>query len=252
MALANGKKVLGFLILLVLPGIVIGGRYFHWGCRAATTYDNKPLPISRKYYPRRHWAWSGIPGEDGAGFIPDPHFLASDAMSFSVPAMQISSVRDGTFRILDVNPFFRDRTSEILLLITADRATSEYSLAFPNGQNVQAVIAVPDLPMARLVPYEKQLALIADFLAPAKGIYLVPLPLKSGALTLIPVTDPRFDSISKEFRALEHDASTEAQFCETKSNAFMAFYEKYIGSCTEASNGNPRVASAESFDEFWK
>jgi hypothetical protein len=252
MALANGKKAVGFLILLALPGIVIGGRYFHWGCRAATTYDNKPLPVSRKYYPLRHWAWSGIPGENGAGFIPDPHFLASDAMSFSDPATQILSVPDATFRVLDVNSSFGDRTSEILLLITAGRATSEYSLEFPRRQNVRAVIDFPDLPRARLIPYEKQLALIADFFGPVKGIYLVPLPLKSGPLALIPVTDPQFDSISKEFRALARDASTEVQFCETKSKPFMAFYEKYVGPCNNGNNGNPKAATAESFDEFWK
>jgi hypothetical protein len=252
MGRANGKKAVGFLIFVALLGIVIGGHYFHWGCRAVSTYDNKPLPVSRKYYPLRHWAWSGIPGEAGAGFIADPHFLASDAMSFSDPAMQILPVRNATFRTLDVNPFFNDRTSEILLLITAGRATSEYSLEFPKGQNVQVVIAFPDLPMARLVPNEKQLVLIADFFGPAKGIYLVPLPLESGALTLVPVTDPQFDSISKEFRTLEKDVSTEVQFCEAKSKPFEAFYEKYIGRCTEGSSGNPGAATAESFNQFWK
>jgi len=166
-------------------------------------------------------------------------------MPLSEPVLKMLSHHDGTFRVIDINPFFNDRTSEILLLITLGDSTFEYPLEFPKGRHVQAVIAYADLPMARLFPYGNQLALLVNFLGPAKGIYLIPMPLKSVmALSLIPTSDPQFYSIAKEFHSVGNDTTTKSDFCDTKRRPFITFYEQYSGLLCSAGGG--------SYDQFWK
>jgi hypothetical protein len=243
MILTKRQKWASLLTFAVVSGF-IGGRFFWWGYRSAKTNEGNPLRVSRRYYPLRHWEWSGLPG-DPAGFIPDPHFLSSDTMPLSEPVLKMLSRHDGNFRVIDVNPFYNDRTSEILLLITLGDATFQYSLKFPRGRNVQAVIAYPDLPQARLFPYGNQMALLANFFGPARGIYLIPLPLKSAkTLSLIPTNDPQFQSIASEFRALKNDETTKSDFCDTKSKPFITFYEEYSGGLCNVGGG--------SYDDFWK
>jgi len=244
MILTKKQKWASLLIFVVVTG-VIGSRYFWWGFRSATTNDGKPLPVSRRYYPLRHWSLAGLPGDSSTLFISDPHFLSSDAMPFSEPVLKMLASRDGTFRMIDINPGFNDLTSEILLLITIGDSTFQYSLEFPKGRNVQAVIVYPDLPQGRIFPYRNQLALLVDFLGRAKGVYLIQMPLKSAlTLSLIPTSDPQFYSIAKEFHAIGNDETTKSDFCDKKRKDFITFYEEYSGLLCKVRGGT--------YEEFWK
>ena len=109
---------------------------------------------------------------------------------------------------------------------------------------MQAVIAYPELPHARLFPYRSQLALLANFFGPAKGIYLIPLPLKSTTLKLIPASDLQFQSIANDFRAIGNDKTTKSDFCDTEWKPFITFYERYGGGLCDVGGGP--------YDEFWK
>jgi len=156
-----------------------------------------------------------------------------------------------TFQVINVNPFFNDQSSEILLLVRTSDSVFEYSLQFPKAQRVRAVIATPDFP-ARMFPYHHQLALLLSSFGPAKGIYVLPLPLKSGGtLSLISVDDPRFDTIAGELNNAAKDGTVRDQFCESRRYDFITFYEKYAGYCEE--QGNSRgTAVTKTFDQFWK
>jgi hypothetical protein len=246
------KKQIGLIVLIVVLALPLWGRYVWWGHDSPETLDRRHLPIYRRHYPLRHWSWSGIFPLEG-GFIPDPHFLLSEPMPFPDPALRVVSQQVIQFRLVDINPFFDDQSSEILLVITSDDSTLEYSLQFPTKQGVQAILSIPDLPNARIVPYEGQLALFANFHGPAKGIYLIPLPMRSGdKLSLISTNDPQFDKIANQLRAVGQDSSIRDQFCRTSRNDFIAFYQKYCGPCEAGSTMDSQVATEENFNRFWK
>ncbi len=105
------------------------------------------------------------------------------------------------------------------------------------------VITSPVLLQARLFPYGNPLALLVNFSGPAKGVYLIPMPLKSATtLSLIPTSDPQFYSIAKELHAVGNDKTTKSVFCDTKRKDFITFYEEYSGLSCNGGGG--------SYDEF--
>jgi hypothetical protein len=224
-------------IVALLAICFVSGKYFYWGTRSVRSSDGFCAPdemcagVSRRYYPARHWQWSGIFPFEG-GFIPDPHFTSSQTMPLPDSVRKLIGSEDASFQIVDVNPAFNDNSSEILLLIRSKGTRYEYSLDFPEGRGVQAVIASPDLPWARAVPYRGQIAILTDFIGPSRGFYLVGLPLRSGMkLDLAPVGSPRFEEIAGTLKDQAADPSVKREFCETRSNTFASFYKKYLGSC---------------------
>ena len=229
--------------------VALCGRFVSWGRRSAQCGDELFETASRKYYPLRHWQWSGIPPLE-AGFVPDPHYLCSESMTFSEPVTRLLSSASSRYGIVDVNPFFNDNTSEILLLIQSRGSRFEYALAFPHGKAVQAILANPMPPPAMVFPYENGLAILANFFGPAKGVYLLPLPLKSGTtLELTPASSPQFAKVAMAFKSVGQEQTTRDQFCESRRNDFIAFYEKYGGSCNQGSRADSDVNG--DFAYFW-
>lgn len=234
----------------VLFSAAVSSHFLYWGERSGRSTDGfcsatDPCSrVSRRCYPARHWVWSGIFPFEG-GFIPDPHFTSSATMDFPDSVRKILDSRDATFQVVDVNPAFNDASSEILFLIRSNGADHEYSLEYPKGRHVQAVVGSPSLPDARVFPYHGKLAIVDCFFGPAKGIYLLNLPLKSGdTLHLIPIGSSEFEEIARELKAAANDRTVKQQFCDTSSTAFASFYEKYAGSCewpAEDYSNNPIV-----------
>jgi hypothetical protein len=213
--------------------------------------DNGCAPLVRKHRIFHRLIWSGIfPGE--GGFISDPHCLASDQMAFSKPALKLLGSPNATYEVMDVDPFFNDDSSEIVLLIRAGGDLFEYSFDFPKRQNSQAVLAMPGLPSARIFPYRGKLAVLADFSGPAKGAYLLELPLRTTAhLGRIPINTPEFDEIALEFKTIGLDTSVKDQFCKT-TNDFAAFYERHAGSCDWSPEIYAVNRAVHDYDFFWK
>jgi hypothetical protein len=213
--------------------------------------DNGCAPLVRKHRTFHHLIWSGIFPVEG-GFIQDPHCLESDQMSFSDPALKLLGSPTATYQVIDVNPFFNDDSSEIVILVRSGGELFEYSLDFPKGQHSQAVPALPGMPSARIFPYRGKLALLADFSGPAKGVYLLDLPLKSTAhLRRIPIATPQFDEVAQELKTIGQDTSVKDQFCKT-TNDFAAFYEKHIGSCGWSPEVYAVNRAVHDYDFFWK
>lgn len=186
------KRVrLAIVIVMSFATLAVLSQFTYWGYRSPGFRSpdcDAPLVnhVKRKYFPLRHWPWSGIPVLEG-GFIPDPHYICSTVVSVAEPVKEKLGSKDGEYAVIDVNPFFNDGTSEVLLLIQANGSKFEYSLSIPKGQNVQAVIASPTAPEAMLFPSGNDLVVLANFFGPAKGMYRLPLPLgHSGKLQFIP------------------------------------------------------------------
>ena len=204
--------------------------------------------VYRKRHHFRHWAWSGIfPGE--GGFIPDPHYLCSQDGIFPEPVNETLSDEKSRYAIVDVNPFFNDKSSEVLLLVRWHDEVFEYSLNFPKHKGVQAILGQPTPPPARVFPYKSGLAVLVDFAGPANGAYVLPLPLRTKAvLELVRVGTPEFVGIVGALRSVAQDRTTKEQFCKA-TNDFIAFYEKYSGPCA----GRVKDASEieRNFARFW-
>lgn len=135
-------------VLVIDAMIAIGSNFLWWGYSSPETSDEM-CAVVRRHYPLRHWSWSGIFPLEG-GFIPDPHFEWSEVMPLPEGAQKMLASHDARFQLVDVNPAFQDRSSEILLLIKSGTDSFEYSLERPKKDDVQAVTASPDLPNARI------------------------------------------------------------------------------------------------------
>jgi hypothetical protein len=194
------------------------------------------------------------------GFVPDPHYSCSESVKFSEPVDKMLSSTDSHYAVVDVNPAFNDRTSEVLLLIQSHSNTFQYSLGFPHGKGVQAILAIPEPTPAMAFPYNGELAILVNFFGPAKGIYLVPLPLRPGTLRpgtlrpetqlqLIPVGSPEFAKIADSFKPVGREQSTRDQFCESRRNDFIVFYEKYSGPCDQQARTASKID--QDFADFW-
>lgn len=174
-------------------------------------------------------------------------------MALPAPVQKSLDAPAGEFQLMDVNPAFEDRTSEILLLIRYGKSSFEYVLEVPKGRHVQAVLGTPDLPTGRMFLYGNEIALVVNMFDGVRGIYLIPVSVQSGRLSLIPFADPRFNSISATLKDVRQDTTTRHQFCETRRRDFIAFYERYAGSCQpEISGAALKDTPSENFDEFWK
>jgi hypothetical protein len=162
---------------------------------------------------------------------------------------RVLSDNDSRYAIVDVNPFFNDSSSEVLLLIQSRDEVFEYSLKFPRHKAVRAILAEPTRPPAMVFPHKKGLAVLVDFVGPAKGAYLLKMPLRtSTALDLVPVASGEFEEITAEFRSVGQERTTRDQFCKS-TNDFIAFYEKYSGSCDGKGRGIDDIEG--NFARFW-
>jgi len=100
-------------------------------------------------------------------------------------------------------------------------------------------------------PYNGELAILVNFFGPAKGIYLVPLPLRSGThLQLIPVGSPEFVKVAHAFGPVGREQTTRNQFCESRRNDFIVFYEKYSGPCERQARKAGEID--KDFADFWR
>jgi hypothetical protein len=247
------KKFVVVVFLSGLAGVVVVatvGKFVSWGYASPGIPNELCCSVVRRHYPLRHWMWSGIAPFEG-GFIPDPHFLWSEMGSPPEPIQRVTS-KNIVLQLVDVNPWFDDESSEILLLIRSGRESYEYSLDRPRGHRVQSVLATPAPPDAMAFMYKSQLAVLVNFfgIPPVRGIYLIPLPFRPGArLRLIEMASPRFDEIVSEFRSSGLEPTTKAEFCGSQRNDFTAFYEKYLGPCDH----DRSATDIESrYAEFWQ
>lgn len=246
------KRKLALTVFLILGFLSIGvagvGRFVSYGHRSPEPAAELCGTIARRYYPLRHWSWSGIFPFEG-GFIPDPHFLWSDRMVVTEPVKQRLS-NEAQYQLVDVNPFFDDYSSEVLLLIKSGNQSFEYTLARPKGRSVQAVTASLMLPSAILFPSGQKLPVLVNFHG-VRGGYLLDLPLRSGRqLELTPAGSTNFGTIATTFRAVSQERTTREQVCSRfRRNDFVAFYEKYCGPCEDGARNSAEIENA--FARFW-
>lgn len=94
-------------------------------------FDSSNVEIKRDKYYFRNFIWSGIFPFYG-GFIPDPHFLFQrpvDITEYLSPIFHGKSVR---YQLMQVNPYFEDRSSELILAVEIEGLPYEIKLEYPS------------------------------------------------------------------------------------------------------------------------
>jgi hypothetical protein len=241
-------RLLGFFLLAVSTCPAKAGDRVGPSCPDPRVKNCLCSSVRRKRHHFRHWIWSGIFPLEG-GFIPDPHYICSEDGILPGPVNELIADKESRYAIVDVNPFFNDRSSEVLLLVKRHDEVFEYSLNFPKHEGVQAIAVEPEPPTALLFPYKTGLAALVNFLGPAKGAYVLPLPLKTKSLLeLSGIGSPEFAEIAEAFKSIAQDRATKDQFCKG-TNDFVAFYEKYSGPCDGRVQDSTEIE--KNFAKFW-
>jgi hypothetical protein len=86
------------------------------------------VEIRRPRYWFRHLQWSGIFPLEG-GLHGDPDVTATKVFTFPEELSQRLGARSARFQGFDVNPWFNDRTSEIVLAVEMDGVVHQYRIA---------------------------------------------------------------------------------------------------------------------------
>lgn len=120
---------LAVLLVLLIP---LMERYILPKKQVSTQQiSSENIDILRNEYYFRNFIWSGIFPLYG-GFISDPHFLfqlPQDLTQYLSPVFQTKLVR---YQLIQVNPYFKNRTSEMVLAMEIDGETYEYKLEVPS------------------------------------------------------------------------------------------------------------------------
>lgn len=89
------------------------------------------IDISRNKYYFRNFTWSGIFPLYG-GFISDPHFLFQLPVDLTQYLSLVFQTKPVRYQLIQVNPYFENRTSEMILAMEIDGETYEYKLEVPS------------------------------------------------------------------------------------------------------------------------
>lgn len=105
-------------------------------------YDSNNVEIKRDNYYLRNFMWSGIFPLYG-GFIPDPHYLFQqplDVTKYLHPIFQGQNVR---YQLIQVNPYFQNKTSEMILGLEINSLPYEYRLEAPQDFHFFSSLSEP-------------------------------------------------------------------------------------------------------------
>ncbi|UNK20693.1 hypothetical protein MNQ98_12050 [Paenibacillus sp. N3/727] len=128
------------LVLILFSFLIIQAyekEIFNLRQVSTKTYDSNNVEIQRDKYNLRNFMWSGIFPIYG-GFIPDPHYLYSEPVDVTEYLSSVFHNNNVRYQLIDVNPFFENRTSENILAMEINGSSFEYKLEFPQNstQNI--------------------------------------------------------------------------------------------------------------------
>ena len=148
---------------------------------STSTRDLDPgnIEVIRKVHRFRHWQWSGIFPFYG-GWIPDPHFMVTPAFDVPEDVGKLLADASARYQGVDVNPWFEDTSSEILIAIESNGVVHEYSI--PN--EVEPALGygfINNGGRLFVFPFRSGLAFLTLLDIDRYAFILVPLPLRRTA-----------------------------------------------------------------------
>jgi hypothetical protein len=206
------------------------------GFYSTKNIDSSYIEIKRPIYHFRHWLWSGIFPFYG-GFINDPHVLPSKP---ALPSATLSNqYKIKRYQSYDINFFFKDETSEVVLAIEYHDDVYEYILDVPAGGRTLSGLVKGDTDFI-LFPYLKGIA-IYTFMSMKNrsdesiAFYFIEKPFSDKKLHL-----SRFDLGSqKANKLIGHIGSSDEShlvgqlFCNHMYPQTKTMFENELGKCNE-------------------
>ncbi len=218
------------LVVITLLGASLACSY---GTHSTTDNDPSAIQVSRPKYYLRHWVWSGIFPVEG-GLISDPHIYMTDVFEF--PDSVSGVVGPGRYQGFDINPWFRDSSTEALIAIEQHGEVFEYAIENvpPGGY---AFINMMRHPIISLV-VDDHLAFVSHINILELALFRVELPLRHGSslrASYAPSTD--FDRLVEALQRDNAFLQLKPTLCGT-SNVFRGFYERFEP-CDDARSHRP-------------
>lgn len=224
---AAKPSVIVFAAMLSVAAVVYIFRdSFCVGSRSARDAWKECPDIRRPRYPLRHLTWSGI--WPWGNFVPDPHFLCSRPIELHPNVRQLLGVTTGAVQLVDINPFFRDKSSEVVLVITAGEEMSEITV---NGlERTRTVLSRDEEPAAEVFLHtEHELLVWLEAITPdgpSTGFVIVPMPLlKKSDLEWIPMKSPDARRLKASLAGLLVDTSWTERICMRRLRPLHEFLE---------------------------
>ena len=141
--------------------------------------DSSFIDISREVHRFRHWRWSGIFPLYG-GWIPDPHFLVTSVFGVPADVGRVLGDTGARYQGVDINPWFEDSSSEIVLAIESRGIVHEYTI--PNNLDPPLSYGfVNNSDRLYVFPYRSGLAFLTSLDISRHAFLLVSLPLQKTA-----------------------------------------------------------------------
>jgi len=193
------------------------------GARSSSlAIDPEFIEVERDVHRFRHWSWSGIFPFYG-GWTPDPHFLATPVFEFQPGIQHALATSAARYQGFDINPWFSDFSSEIILAIESKEIVYEYEV--PNSADPPlgyGFINNGGLLIAFL--YDRKIAFLTNLDIDRTVFLVVNLPLTSEQPVEVAYDGTNaFNEIVEYLRTENRYRTLSSRPCET----IRWFYEKF-------------------------
>ena len=199
----NSRPAICAVLSLVLAlAIGAGTAPLSWaGTSSTQQLDASFIDVSRQVHRFRHWKWSGIFPFYG-GWISDPHFVATPIFPVPSDVAQILGDRAARYQGVDINPWFEDETSEIVIAIESGGIVHEYSIANEFDPPLKSGF-INNVRGICVFPYESSLGFYTPLDIDRRAFLFVTLPLKRLGKAVVALEGtPEYE------RAIEHLGAT--------------------------------------------
>ena len=188
------------------------------------------INIEREKHYLRHFQWSGIFPLEG-GFQADPHFYMTPVFEFPPDVLDGLGAQTGRFQGIDVNPWFDDETSEILLVLELDGEVFEFPVVMLEPKLKHGFVYFWREPMVPFL-YRNQLVFFTELEISQIAMLSISFPLEpKTVITPYFANGPEFVIIAEDLAASGQLTKWKRQFCESRRKGYINFYQTYSAGC---------------------
>ena len=220
----TGQRRIVAGVFLALCGLVAMSRC-PVGTFSTKELDPSFVEIKRPRYWLRHLKWSGIFPREG-GLHRDPEVVATEVFTLPDELRQRLGAKSGRFQGFDVNPWFHDRTSEIVLAIELDGVVHQYRIANSTKPRLDYGFInfyAPIVPFA----YNDRLAFATGLSISRLAFLSTALPLRGdGEMEPVFEGSEAFDAIVQYLRAEGRYVGLRDQLCGAWK-PYREFYKRF-------------------------
>ncbi|MBJ6361630.1 hypothetical protein JFN88_10025 [Paenibacillus sp. MAHUQ-46] len=215
-----------FMAAIFLLFLIPVAEYYILPKRQVSTQqaDHHYVDVTRTKYYFRNFLWSGIFPLYG-GFISDPHFLFQHPVDLTQYLSSFFQKKPVKYQLVQVNPYFKNKTSEMILAMEFDGQAYEYKLEVPSDYPAFVVESEPS----------------SEFLYYGNNLYFVLTDGWKQAFLIYEILPPLQENKSLTYNLISIDQSDVPAFLNFPlsqdqidrlinhyDNSFYDFYSQYV------------------------